>query len=137
MIAVALVALGLDPLRRRLQRSVDRLLYGDRNDPYAVATAVGRALGSFSDAPATLTDAAQAVARSLALPYVAIEILGERRRTAERALNGAAVTASRSACRSSTAGSKSGDCSQRPELFTASSRAATVSCWKRSRTRSH
>ena len=74
LVAVAVVALGLDPLRRRLHRSVDRLLYGDRNDPYAVVTSVGRGLGSFSDAPATLTDAAEAVARSLALPYVAIEV---------------------------------------------------------------
>lgn len=73
LIAVALATLGLDPLRRRLQRSVDRLLYGDRSDPYAVVTAVGRGLGSFGDAPATLADAAHAVARSLALPYVAIE----------------------------------------------------------------
>jgi len=33
LIAVALVALGLDPLRRRLQRSVNRLLYGTETIP--------------------------------------------------------------------------------------------------------
>jgi two-component system NarL family sensor kinase len=76
LIAVALVALSLDPLRRRLQRSVDRLLYGNRNDPYAVMTALGRGLGSSStDEPTMLADVAEAVARSLALPYAAIEVL--------------------------------------------------------------
>lgn len=73
LIAVALVALSLDPLRRRLQGSVDRLLYGDRNDPYAVVTALGRGFGSTREAP-KLSDVAEAVARSLALPYVAIEV---------------------------------------------------------------
>jgi two-component system NarL family sensor kinase len=74
LIAVAMVALGLDPLRRRLQRSVDRLLYGNRNDPYAVVTALGRGLGSSTDATTMMSDVAEAVARSLALPYVAIEV---------------------------------------------------------------
>jgi signal transduction histidine kinase len=73
LIAVALVALGLDPLRRRLQRSVNRLLYGNRDDPYAVVTALGRGLGSSTDATTMMSDVAEAVARSLALPYVAIE----------------------------------------------------------------
>lgn len=74
LIGVALVALSLDPLRRRLQRAVDQLLYGDRNDPYAVVTALGRGLGSATDTTAILSDAARAVARSLGLPYVAIEV---------------------------------------------------------------
>jgi signal transduction histidine kinase len=77
LIAVALVALSLDPLRRRLQRSVDRLLYGNRDDPYAVVTALGRGLGAATEAPTMLTDVAEAVARSLALPYVAIEVLAQ------------------------------------------------------------
>jgi two-component system NarL family sensor kinase len=74
LIAVALVALGLDPLRRRLQHAGDRVLYGHRNDPYAAVTALGRGLGAPGGAPATLDDVAEAVGRSLALPYVAIEI---------------------------------------------------------------
>lgn len=95
--AVALVALSVDPLRRRLQRSVDHLLYGNRNDPYAVVTALGRGLGSSTDAPTMLSDVAEAVARSLALPYVAIEVPS---RPARRAWpSGGAATLSRSACR--------------------------------------
>jgi two-component system, NarL family, sensor kinase len=74
LMAVGVVALTLDPLRRRLQRSVDRLLYGNRNDPYAVVTALGHGLVSSTSAPTMLSDVAQAVARSLALPYAAIQV---------------------------------------------------------------
>lgn len=74
LVAVAAVALGLDPLRRRLQRSVDRLLYGARDDPYAVVTALGRGLSSSADATTMMSDVAEAVAHNLALPYVAIEV---------------------------------------------------------------
>ncbi len=74
LVAVGVVALSLDPLRRRLQRSVDRMLYGNRDDPYAVVTALGRGLGEGDAAPTMLTEVAEAVARSLALPYVAIEV---------------------------------------------------------------
>lgn len=74
LIAVGLMALAVAPLRQRLQRWIDRVLYGSRNDPYAVVTALGRGLGASSDAPTTLADVAEAVAHSLALPYVAIEV---------------------------------------------------------------
>jgi signal transduction histidine kinase len=77
LIALALAALGLDPLRRRLQRGVDRVLYGDRDDPYEVVTALGRGLHRSTDEPTMLADVADAVARSLALPYVAIEVASQ------------------------------------------------------------
>ena len=85
LIAVAAVAVAIEPLRRRLQRAVDRLLFGNRADPYAVVTALGRRMESSSDARALLPDVAEAVADNLALPYVAIEIAadGDGRRSAE------------------------------------------------------
>ena len=76
LIAVALAAAGVDPLRRRLRRAVDRTLYGHRNDPYEVVTAL-RHVGAATDAKSLLSDVAEAVARSLALPYVAIESAAE------------------------------------------------------------
>jgi len=42
VVAAALVALGLNPFRERLQRGVDRLVYGDRRDPM-------RAVARFAD----------------------------------------------------------------------------------------
>jgi len=45
VVAAALVALGLSPFRERLQRGVDRLVYGDRRDPM-------RAVARFADSVA-------------------------------------------------------------------------------------
>jgi signal transduction histidine kinase len=75
LVGAGAVALALEPLRRRLQRSVDRVLYGSRSDPYAVMTALGRDLQTATPTATILDDVAEAVARSLALPYVAIEVV--------------------------------------------------------------
>ncbi len=44
LVATGLVAVAFAPLRDRLQRLVNRLLYGDRDDPYRVLTLLGRRL---------------------------------------------------------------------------------------------
>ncbi len=72
VVAAGVVALGLNPLRLRLQRLVDRLLYGDRQDPVRVLRRVGPALGSAGD----LTSLADAIAQSLHLPYVSLRADG-------------------------------------------------------------
>jgi signal transduction histidine kinase len=41
VLAAALVAVGLTPLRDRLQAAVDRLVYGDRGDPMRAVTRLG------------------------------------------------------------------------------------------------
>ena len=63
VLAAALIAIGLAPARDRVQRGVDRLLYGERNDPVAalrrlsspIQTASGRIL------PAVLASLGQAL----------------------------------------------------------------------------
>jgi signal transduction histidine kinase len=77
--ATAFVAVGFAPVRTRLQRSADRLVYGGRGDPYAVLTDVGRRLDVTDDADggaddAALGEVAEAVATSLRLPYVRVEV---------------------------------------------------------------
>ncbi len=76
VVAGALVALAALPLRDLLQRSINRLLYGDRDDPYL---AISR-LTSRLDAVAETTDVLPAVVRTvgecLRLPYVAVELRG-------------------------------------------------------------
>ena len=42
--ATGVVAVAFQPLRARLQRGVNRLLYGDRDDPYAVLSRLGQRL---------------------------------------------------------------------------------------------
>jgi signal transduction histidine kinase len=75
LVATALVAVGFAPVRSRLQRAADRLLYGERSNPYAVLTGVGRRLdvGPGTDA---LAEIAETVATSLRLPYVRVELRG-------------------------------------------------------------
>lgn len=77
LVATALVAVAFAPLRSRLQTTVDRMLYGDRNDPYAVLTGVGRQLGDTDHGPdGFVAEMAATVASSLRLPYVRIDIPG-------------------------------------------------------------
>lgn len=69
--AVAIAA----PLRARLQRAVDRLAYGDRGDPYAALSALGRRMAA---SPGDLLDeVVAAVAQALRAPYVGIILAGE------------------------------------------------------------
>jgi two-component system NarL family sensor kinase len=65
-----LVALLSLPLRVRLQRAVDRLLYGERADPLQVASRVGGRLGTGLDG--TLGE----VRAALRMPYVAVVLDG-------------------------------------------------------------
>ena len=80
--AVALVGAGAvavlyQPLRLRLQRSTDRMLYGDRGDPYAVLTSLGQRLAAVGSAEQILPVTVTAIAGALRLPYVAIELPGD------------------------------------------------------------
>lgn len=68
LVATGLVAVGVHPLRMRLQRWANELLYGDRHDPAAVLERLTTGL----EAP-SFDEAATAVGRALRLPAVAIE----------------------------------------------------------------
>ena len=77
LVATALVAIAFAPVRGSLQRAVDRMLYGDRHDPYAVLTSLERRLGGTSQGPDDfVAEMAATVADSLRLPYVRIDIEG-------------------------------------------------------------
>ncbi|MDQ6936664.1 MAG: sensor histidine kinase, partial [Actinomycetota bacterium] len=77
-VATVLIALLLAPLLPRLQRRVDRAMYGDRGDPARVASRVGQRLRAGGEGDLAL--AAAAVRQALRLPYAAIrtgdEVLG-------------------------------------------------------------
>jgi len=75
LVATGVVAVAFAPLRERLQRSADRLLYGDRGNPYAVLTGVGRRLDGAADPGGdALVEIAETVATSLRLPYARVEV---------------------------------------------------------------
>jgi two-component system, NarL family, sensor kinase len=74
LVATGIIALLFQPLRERVQRGANRLLYGDRQDPYAVVSRLGARLEQALDPAAVLPQVAQTVAEALQVPYVAIEL---------------------------------------------------------------
>lgn len=72
--AALVLAVVFNPLRVRVQRAVDHLVYGRRDEPYAVIGELGRRLGEALDPDAVLPAIAGTVAESLRLPYVAVEL---------------------------------------------------------------
>lgn len=73
-LASGAVALLVLPLRDRLQRAVNRFLYGERDDPYTVVARLGRQLERAGDPHTVLQTMTETVARALKLPYVAISL---------------------------------------------------------------
>lgn len=76
LLATALVALLVQPVRDGLQRSVNRLMYGERDDPYAVLARLGQRLEATLASDAVLPTIVETVAQALKLPYVAIAVAG-------------------------------------------------------------
>jgi two-component system, NarL family, sensor kinase len=70
--ATGLVAVLFQPLRERLQRGVNRLLYGQRDEPYAVLSRLGQRLGASLPPEAVLPTIVRTVAEALKLPYAAV-----------------------------------------------------------------
>jgi signal transduction histidine kinase len=74
LLATAAVAILFHPLHQRLQRGVNRLLYGERDEPYAVLSRLGRQLEGTLAPDAVLRPIVETVAQALKLPYVAIAL---------------------------------------------------------------
>jgi signal transduction histidine kinase len=74
LVATGLVAVLFQPLRERLQRAVNRLLYGDRAEPYAAMTRLGQRLETSLAPDAVLPTVVDTVAQALRVPYAAMEL---------------------------------------------------------------
>ena len=72
IVVAVLVALAFDPLRRLLQRVVDRLLYGRRSEPVHVMQLVTREVSSGGESAELLGR----LAASLRLPWLSLEVDG-------------------------------------------------------------
>jgi signal transduction histidine kinase len=72
--SAVLVAAIFGPLRDRLQRWVDRLVYGERRDAAAVFARVGARFERLDEAEALLPELVETIAGSLRLDYVSIEV---------------------------------------------------------------
>ena len=73
LLGAGVAALAALPLRDRLQGQVDRLMYGDRDDPARALRRLGRRLERSLDPQTVLPTLVEAVAEALRVPYVAIE----------------------------------------------------------------
>ena len=81
VITAALLAVGLNPVRERLQRVVDRLVYGERRDPVLALSHVGQAVAA-SNEQDLLEAVLVTVAAAVRSPGVAVvdpdgRVLGE------------------------------------------------------------
>jgi signal transduction histidine kinase len=74
LLAAGLTAALFAPLRTRLQRGVNHLMYGDRDEPYAVLARLGQHLESTLAPDAVLPTVATTVKEALKLPHAAIEL---------------------------------------------------------------
>lgn len=86
LLAAGLVAVLFAPLRERLQRGVNHVMYGERDEPYTVITRLGEHLEGTIAPQAALESIVDTVTGALKLPYAAITLKeGEQFRTvAER-----------------------------------------------------
>jgi signal transduction histidine kinase len=72
ILATGLIAVLFHPLRQRLQRGINHLMYGERDDPYAALSRLGRRLEASLAPEAVLPTIVTTVREALKLPYTAI-----------------------------------------------------------------
>ncbi len=83
VVATAVAAAALFPLRDRVQRRVDRLFYGDRGVPYEALARLGRRVEESAGTESALDSVVKTIADSLRLSYAALELrLGDEWRQA-------------------------------------------------------
>jgi hypothetical protein len=76
LVVTAVVAICFQPLRERVQRSVNRLMFGERDDPYTAIAGLSRTLARSLQLDAVLPAAVETIGHTLALQYVALTVPG-------------------------------------------------------------
>jgi len=79
LLATGTVAVLVQPMRSRLQRGVNRLMYGERDEPYKVLSRLGQRLEGTLAPEAALVTIVETVAQALKLPYAAISLKQDER----------------------------------------------------------
>jgi signal transduction histidine kinase len=74
LVATGLVAVLFNPLRQRLQRAVNRMIYGDRDEPFTVLRRLGKRLEGSGVPEEILAGIVETVATALKLPYAEISL---------------------------------------------------------------
>jgi signal transduction histidine kinase len=79
LLATGIVAMLFQPLRERLQRTVNRFMYGERDEPYRVLGRLSERLETVVVSQSVLPTIVETVAEALKLPYAAIALREDRR----------------------------------------------------------
>ncbi len=74
LVATGVVAVLFQPLRGRLQRTVNRLMYGERDEPYKVVSRLGERLEATLAPDAVLPTIVGTIREALKLPYAVIAL---------------------------------------------------------------
>jgi two-component system NarL family sensor kinase len=74
LVATVVIAVLFQPLKDRVQRSVTRLLYGTRDEPYVALSRLGERLENSAAGDAVLASVTSTVASALKVPYVVAEL---------------------------------------------------------------
>ncbi|MDX1612857.1 MAG: GAF domain-containing sensor histidine kinase [Candidatus Promineifilaceae bacterium] len=77
-LAAALIAALFQPTRRRLQRWVNRLIYGHADDPIAILSQLTERLATAAAPDAVLPALVQTLVESLRLPYAALALKSDQ-----------------------------------------------------------
>jgi signal transduction histidine kinase len=93
LLATGIAALVALPLRDRLQRAVNRLMYGQRDEPWRAMQRLGARLEWAADPERAYPAIVETVADALRLPYVGLEVADELGRAAVVAEHGTRGTA--------------------------------------------
>lgn len=77
LLATGLVAVLFQPLRERLQHGVNRLIYGERDDPIEALSHLGKSLEMALPSDQVLPALVETIAKTLKLSFVGIAIQGQ------------------------------------------------------------
>ncbi len=78
-LATGIVALLFQPVRERLQRALNRVVYGERDDPFRVLARLGAQLENTLTPAAALPLIVETIVRTLRVPYAAVELSSDGR----------------------------------------------------------
>ncbi len=92
LLATGLIAALFHPLRQRLQRTVNYLIYGERSNPYQVLSRLGQRLETTLVPDAVLPTIVETVAQAFKLPYAAIMLKQDEEHIALGAVYGQAAS---------------------------------------------
>ncbi len=91
LLGAGVIAVLFQPMRQWLQNAINRLMFGRRDEPLAVMTELGASMEKMLSPDAALLHLVEMTARTLRLPYVAVERADTSERVAAGSLRGEPV----------------------------------------------